>query len=307
MRDNLSILIIGKSGRNSVFRVPFPELFLVLTGAVLLFCLTFLSVILYNVSHYTVNQLFLIREEFKNTQLQGEVEFIARMSGDMGARITEVFGFDDNIRLLYGMSLIHKDIRQVGVGGPEGAVPDEADLLGPRYSEIRDLKASLDKMLRQTELESGSLAETRKEVVATSKRLRRFPSVLPVFGQITSLFGFRFHPIEQVYLNHEGVDIANVVWTPVYATADGVVRTANYTSGFGNLIILDHGYGYMTYYGHLQDFTVKPNQFVIRGDLIGYVGNSGRTTGPHLHYEIMKNCKPVDPLEFIYPVSTLMN
>ena len=307
MRDTLSILIVGKSGKNSVFRIPSPKFTLTLSGLVLLFSLTFSCVILYNVSHYAFNQLCLIREEFKNMQLGGEMEFISRMSGEIDSGITEVFKFDDNIRLLYGMASIPGDVRQVGVGGPDGEASDKPYLIEPRYTEIRDAKACLDKMLRQSELVSGSLFETQKEVVATSKRLRRFPSVLPVFGQITSLFGYRFHPIEKIYLNHEGVDIANKVWTPVYATADGVVRMADYSTGFGNLIILDHGYGYLTYYGHLQDFSVKQNQFVIRGDLIGYVGNSGRTTGPHLHYEIRKNSKPMDPLEFIYPVSTLMN
>ena len=307
MKDKFSIFIVGERAGNTVRPLPFPKAIIVLVSVLFVLSLCFTSIILSNISQHLINRIFMIKEEITSARLENEFIFMQKLAAEADKEINDLFSFDDNMRLLYGMSPINKDVREVGVGGPDLPDPGNAYFLEAHSAEIKDLEFGLDKMLRQSDFESGSIMETHKEVVHTFKKLRRFPSVLPVFGQISSGYGYRFHPIEKVFMNHDGIDIANERWTPVYATADGVVSMAEFSTGYGNLIVLEHGYGYTTYYGHLQDYAVRKNQFVIRGDLLGYIGNSGRTTGPHLHYEIRKSNKPKDPLEFIYPVTTLMN
>jgi hypothetical protein len=246
-------------------------------------------------------------ETLKARHLESDLHFINKMSASFECQMDTIFRFDDQTRLLYGLKPINEDVRQVGIGGPDISHSDVRLLDDRKADEVRELKAKIEKMLRQSELEISSVNETHRVIMATQKRLRHFPSVMPVFGRITSEFGYRFHPVQHAYLEHTGIDIANNPWTPVYATADGIVSFTDYISGYGNLIIVSHGYGYHTFYGHLKEFAIKRNQVVSRGELLGYVGSSGVTTGPHLHYEIRRAGKPVDPLDYVYPVSSVLN
>jgi murein DD-endopeptidase MepM/ murein hydrolase activator NlpD len=100
---------------------------------------------------------------------------------------------------------------------------------------------------------------------------------------------------------HYGIDISNVPWTPIYASADGVVQIAQKSSSFGNYVVLNHGNGIVTKYGHMQRYIVQPGQFVNRYQIIGYMGNTGRSVGPHLHYEVWRDGNAVNPLAYILP------
>lgn len=136
--------------------------------------------------------------------------------------------------------------------------------------------------------------------------MAHIPAIKPVKGYISSGFGMRFHPILHVMRFHAGLDIAAMVGTKVYATADGIVKRASRDGTYGNLIIIDNGYGYETYYAHLSAYAkgIKPGVKVKRGEVIGLVGQTGLTTGPHLHYEVHKNGKPVNPLGYFYANTT---
>lgn len=273
------------------------------------FCLvSFLTFIifLYGFSQYATNRAAYFHELVKRGNLRNRLDAIQKNSVETDAAIRKLFRFDDNVRILYGIKPIPRDIREVGIGGPDlsaGEVPSGFLRLN-REQEVRNLNVHLEKLLRQAEFEKSSLTEIDREIVMVKKRLRRFPSVLPAFGRLTSDFGLRLDPITRNPGYHYGIDVANRVWTPVYATADGIVKLMEANKeGFGNLIILDHGFGYCTLFAHLQDFMVKKDQFVMRGDLIGYIGVTGRTTGPHLHYEIRRYNKPVDPMECVHPMA----
>ena len=140
------------------------------------------------------------------------------------------------------------------------------------------------------------------------KMLASIPAIMPIFNKdlarTSSGFGFRMHPIYKIWKFHEGQDFTGPSGTDVYATGNGVVKGTygNKRSkvGFGQWIVIDHGYGYETLYGHLSAFNVKKGQKVKRGDVIGYIGNTGCSTGPHLHYGVHKDRKPVDPAFFFY-------
>jgi len=135
--------------------------------------------------------------------------------------------------------------------------------------------------------------------------LKSIPAIQPISNKdltrIASGFSYRIHPIYKIMHFHTGLDFAAPSGTEIYATGDGVVRVANAESrGYGNHIVLDHGYGYQTLYGHLSRYAVRPGQKVKRGEIIGYVGSTGTSTAPHLHYEVMKGGEKINPINFFY-------
>jgi len=152
--------------------------------------------------------------------------------------------------------------------------------------KLSEERKSLDTLYR--------LAEQKSEFLAA------IPAIRPIKNMynITSGFGMRIHPILKISRRHEGVDITAPKGTPVYATADGVVSRNQASSNYGIIVILDHGFSYQTLYAHLSKRAVKPGQKVKRGELIGYVGTTGLSMGPHLHYEVWRNGKPVNPVHF---------
>jgi murein DD-endopeptidase MepM/ murein hydrolase activator NlpD len=118
---------------------------------------------------------------------------------------------------------------------------------------------------------------------------------------VASGFGYRIDPVYKVTKMHAGLDFTAPTGTPIYATADGKIKLASYnTGGYGNHVVINHGYGYETLYGHMVRIKARPGQSVKRGDIIGWVGSTGKSTGPHCHYEVHKNGTPVDPVYFFY-------
>ncbi|WP_350343662.1 peptidoglycan DD-metalloendopeptidase family protein [Proteinivorax tanatarense] len=131
-----------------------------------------------------------------------------------------------------------------------------------------------------------------------AKRQAHTPSIRPTTGRVSSPFGYRNHPFTGARQFHSGVDIANSTGTPIKATANGTVVRASYNGGYGNMIIIDHGYGYTTYYAHLSEIEVRTGQKVTKGETIGQMGSTGQSTGPHLHYEVRVRGNPVNPTDY---------
>ena len=144
-----------------------------------------------------------------------------------------------------------------------------------------------------------SLGLTRNSTTADWVRANSAPNLWPVEGQITGSFGERIDPFNGEGAFHSGVDISSYVGSPVMAPADGLVTFADFMGGYGRAVIVDHGHGISTRYGHLSSFAVTAGQHIQRGDTIGYVGLSGRSTGPHLHYEVRVNDVPVNPYKYL--------
>ena len=161
-------------------------------------------------------------------------------------------------------------------------------------------------MLRkELAIQSKSLDDILKMAKAKDKLLAAIPAIQPVrnenLKQMASGFGYRTDPFTKARKMHEGMDFTAKTGTPIYATGDGVVEKADNTaSGYGNHIVIRHGFGYETLYGHLSRYKCRAGQHIKRGDIIGYVGSTGRSEGPHLHYEVHKNGKVVNPLNFYY-------
>lgn len=166
---------------------------------------------------------------------------------------------------------------------------------GGPASIAEQLTEQLPGLREEVELRQASLEDLQQAIARRQARLAATPSIWPVRGQLTSRFGFRSNPLGRGREFHAGYDIAAPYGTRVLATADGQVIFAGWQVGFGRTIIVDHGYGFKTFYGHNSRLAVTAGQSVEKGQVIAYVGSTGRSTGPHLHYEVWINGQPVDP------------
>lgn len=180
------------------------------------------------------------------------------------------------------------------------------DLEGYDNSQlVTNTTKRIDVLRKELAVQSKSLDDILKMAKAKDKLLAAIPAIQPVRNEnlksMVSGFGYRTDPFTKARKMHEGMDFTAKTGTPIYATGDGVVERADNTaSGFGNHIVIRHGFGYETLYAHLSRYKCRSGQRIKRGDIIGYVGSTGRSEGPHLHYEVHKNGKIVNPLNFYY-------
>jgi murein DD-endopeptidase MepM/ murein hydrolase activator NlpD len=212
---------------------------------------------------------------------------------------------DDNIyRVVLGAEPIDKSVRNAGIGGSD------------RYADIREknldngelvieIAEKIDLLKRKLYIETKSQDEVSKLAENKQKLFAAIPAIQPISNKqllaLASGFGMRTHPIYKVKKMHAGIDFAAAIGTPIYATADGkVVEVDVKFSGYGKMVVIDHGFGYRTRYAHMHDFAVRSGQNIKRGDLVGYVGNTGLSTAPHLHYEVLINGQHVDPVHYFY-------
>ena len=170
---------------------------------------------------------------------------------------------------------------------------------------LTNLITQLNNLSVRSAFQDKSYVEVSVMVKNKEKLLRAIPAIQPLsnnnLNRIASGFGKRIDPIYKTYRVHYGLDFAAPSGTPIYATADGVVKVAGFNSdGYGNKVVIDHGFGYQTLYGHMVRVNVNPGQSVVRGSVIGYVGSTGKSTGPHCHYEVIKNGTKVDPVYYFY-------
>ncbi|HEX2532863.1 MAG TPA: M23 family metallopeptidase [Chitinophagaceae bacterium] len=170
---------------------------------------------------------------------------------------------------------------------------------------VRSISQTLDTLASRVRMQQKSYDQIRVMVQNKEKLLAGTPAIQPVsnkdLNRIASGFGYRIDPIYKTIKFHAGLDFTAPQGTPIYATANGVVKTASHSeSGYGNHVIIHHGYGYETLYGHMVRIKARPGQRVERGDIIGYVGSTGKSTGPHCHYEVHKNGQKLDPVYFFY-------
>jgi murein DD-endopeptidase MepM/ murein hydrolase activator NlpD len=216
-------------------------------------------------------------------------------------RLAQLETTGDELRNVAALQPIDKDIREVGVGGGSfefAYYPDEMSRISG------EIKLDLDKIERAVNLEKSSLREITTALSEQQDLMVHFPSIRPIVGgQIRDDFGFRVHPLTGKIQEHKGIDMPSREGTRVLATADGVVKVvkSNFKTNksYGQYIIIDHDYGYETLYAHLSKIDVRPGEKVKRWQVIGEVGQTGATTGPHLHYEVHHNERVVDPEFFI--------
>ncbi len=209
---------------------------------------------------------------------------------------------DQAVRSYADMPQIDNDIRKLGIGGLSLNDYSTFDGLAPKVEKrVSLLETDIEALSRKVKLELESYTSIYEKVKQNSEKMEHIPSILPsTGGYMNTGYTYRTDPFDGKRRFHYGQDIVVYTGTPVFAPADGRVQHARNQGGFGKTIKINHGYGYVTFFAHLSRYAVKRGTEVKRGDLIGYSGNSGRSTGPHLHYEVHYYGKPQNPLDYFF-------
>lgn len=241
-----------------------------------------------------------IRLKRENTEL---IQIYKDLNNKVSKIDTEFYSIENKDENIYRAIFDVKpfQIRNGGSGGSD------------KYLKYKDLENSklvintakrIDKLSEKIKLEKKSITDLEKITYSKQDELIHTPAIQPVENKdlvrTGSGFGMRFHPILHIFRMHEGQDFVCPKGSEVYATADGKVTSVRKSTTFGNVVEIDHGFGYLTLYAHLSGFNVKQGQKVKRGDIIGYVGSTGLSSGYHLHYEVHKNGKPINPISYFF-------
>lgn len=259
---------------------------------------------------YLFARFSLVQLHRENTVLRRKVDFLGRLAHGERTQLEQLSEFENLARLKHGLLSIDGEALQAGVGGRPSAAELVASLLdGPAVRSADSIRHDVGALLRRARLQDSTLAELSEQISRVNSRWAQRPSTWPVWGgRITSPFGARIHPFTGYSIRHQGLDIAHVEWTPIYCTANGIVRYVGRKQYYGNLVVIDHhGNGFETRYAHLVQAEAEEGQVVRRGDLVGYMGRTGRSTGVHLHYEVRKNGRPVNPLDYILPRDVIVD
>jgi murein DD-endopeptidase MepM/ murein hydrolase activator NlpD len=289
LRKRFYIFFVARdeAGQLRKITIPVQYLYVLLAGAAIgALCLTGIASsythLLREVAHYHE-----LRTE--HAQLKDNYSRLEQVEKERDIQVASLGSLASEVSALYGLksdpAMVSASTEQI---------------------QAAQVNSSLDQLyaLKHTALSGAasvgiSLGLTKNSTTADWIRANSAPNLWPVEGQITASFGERIDPFNGEGAFHSGVDISAVVGSPVIAPADGSVTFADFLGGYGRAIMVDHGHGITTRYGHLSSFAVTAGQFIHRGDTIGYVGSSGRSTGPHLHYEVRINDAPVNPYKYL--------
>lgn len=290
--ETLSFEKIEKKFSKRLYKVIFPQFILSLI----------LGIIIFSVSSMYIASPAELKLKEKSNELKLKYELLNNQFGKIENTLIKLQTRDDEVyRMIFQVAPVPKSKRLAGIGG------------GERYKDFKRYKNGnliiktsnkTDNIAKRMLVQSESYDEIIDLVNSKEKMASCIPAIQPIaLNQLTrfgSAFGRRFHPIDHVWKMHTGVDLTAPRGTPVHASGDGIVARAGVAGGYGNHIRINHGYGYLTLYGHLSKILVRPGQRVKRGDIIGLVGSTGKSTCPHLHYEVRINGKWVNPINFYY-------
>lgn len=243
--------------------------------------------------------------ERQNQVLAGEIERLGGRVENLSDTLALISRRDEEIRLVAGLEPLDPDVRRAGIGGPAGNWPEREDLLrdgGATGRQAFSVHANLDALIRRANLIATSFKQAADSLQYQVQRLAAMPSIMPTTGFLASRFSsIRYHPILHENRPHEGIDIAAPYGTEVVAPAQGHIVKVGWENGYGLSVVIDHGYGIQTRYAHLSRAGVAVGQTVKRGDRLAWVGSTGLSVGPHLHYEVLVNGRPTDPLRYVLP------
>lgn len=257
---------------------------------------------LYNTYFQTSKEALLHKE---NDELRLYYDVLTKEMKETNRMLADLQNRDDNVyRIIFEAEPIPASVRTAGVGGTN-RYKDIMDKGLEREDLILNTTQKIDKLKKQMYIQTKSYDEIIQLAKSKEKMFASIPAVQPLdnkdLTRLASGFGLRIHPIYKVKRMHTGLDFAAQKGSPIYATGDGVVsKVAANAGGYGNEVQVNHGYGYITLYAHMSAFAVKPGQRVKRGELLGYVGSTGSSTAPHLHYEVIHNGVKVNPVHFFF-------
>lgn len=261
--------------------LPKAVVYLIVGFFLLLIPLSFYLIIT-NAQHiFTRNKVSTLTKE--NQALKQELLVVKSQVDTLSQKLQELAKLDAQIRIAANLELIPSDVRLLGYGG----------------GSDNEFSASVDNLIERAKLQEQSFKELKRYLDQQSALLQHTPSIWPVSGWISSGFGYRRSPFTGRSEYHDGLDVVAPAGTPIRATAMGRVRFAGYKAGWGRVVEIDHGFGYITFYAHCQSIKVNSGTKVNRGDIIATVGRSGSATGNHLHYGVKVSGNWVNPLNYI--------
>ena len=238
----------------------------------------------------------------ENRQQQEHILFLAKHTSDLEEQLQGIQVLDSSIRDLMKLDTPQTSASVDVTPSIEVALDNRVQLASRNLSlaaTILRTQQSIEQIKNSIPETEDSLKDLEKKVQVQRAKDAATPSLWPTSGKITSGFGYRRSPFGSTREFHSGLDIGAPKGTPIYATANGVVRMAGYNGGYGNVVFIDHGYGFSTVYAHQWKLAVKVGQQVVKGQLIGYVGSSGASTGPHVHYEVRVNGVAANPTQYL--------
>ena len=266
--------------------------------ASVVFSFLILSIAFYNIRNYIQKEAAKENQSLRQeiSSFNKDLSLILEVLGDIQLR-------DDNIyRAIFETDPYPDYKRQLGTGGNSMKYKKYENM------EYGDLVIEISKKIELIEKKLASQSKSFDEEFDLTKEkqkmIKSIPSIQPVSNRdltrIASGFGLRMHPIYKIIKMHKGMDFTAPIGTEIYATGDGIVEKVGWVGGYGRTIMINHGFGYKTRYAHCSKYNCRKGQKVKRGDLIGFVGNTGQSSGPHLHYEVFKNNRQINPVNFFF-------
>jgi murein DD-endopeptidase MepM/ murein hydrolase activator NlpD len=275
-------MLVARNAEGELLKIPVPMHYLyVFVAGALIGMLTLTGI----VGSYT--RMLVKARKFNDlrseqTALQKQYKQLEEIAQENELQAQSLSSLAGEVSSLYGLK-------------PDPAFQDD----DPASASLQQLYALRSSAMNGTASVGIGMGELRDTSIRDWMRLAAAPTLWPVMGRITSSFGERNDPFNGEGAFHRGVDISSDIGTRIIAPADGIIRFADFMNGYGRAVIIDHGNGISTLYGHLSGFAVTAGQLVHRGDAVGYVGQSGRSTGPHLHYEVRIFNTPVNPSKYL--------
>lgn len=288
------MLIPGASGILKQLRIPLAAIYLVLAIIIVLVFSSFFFSAQFFTDKVADKELQQLRVE--NERLKEQYEQMRWYLAEVEDRYEKLVKKEIYLRSIFDLPEIEPQQRQLGIGGPPP--PTMASMSETERAAVAT-EVEVDRLLKLSEFELEKYAEIETSLLSLKGRLDHTPSIWPTKGWISRGYGMKYDPFTGYKQMHSGLDIANHRGTPIVATADGRVASVGRNGGMGKTIVINHGFGFKTKYGHLSEIKVKRGQKVKRGDVIALMGSTGYSTGPHLHYEVIRNGRTLNPMKYI--------
>lgn len=301
MRKGFYTILVIPQKKSSIRKISVSGNFLKFISLMLFLCI--LSIGYFSYDYFKIRDKVDELAELKelSSSQKKHIDMLGGKVAEFGKKMTELKQFDKKIRIITNLEDEIDDSNLLGMGGPipdekiaEGKLADADKIIIGRTHE------GIDQLFQEAERQERSFLDLLEFLRNQKSLLAKTPSIWPVRGWVTSEFGHRISPFTGRSELHKGIDIATRMKSEIVAPANGLVISCREVAGMGKEVTIDHGNGIVTVYGHLYKFNVKKGQKVHRGDLIGYVGNSGRSTGPHLHYGVMVKGVYVNPRRHLF-------
>ncbi len=296
-------VLTNDASKTRQFRLPFRSL--KIAGAVSGLFVLVLAFVLFDYAKLKSVDMEYGSLKMASSEQRLTMQAFASRIKELEGQLAKLSLFDKKIRIIANiekepMPAGHSDQQLLGMGGDSVVEEELFTKPGARVGElVEKMRSDLMNLEHMASTQEESFAELKDYLSKRSVKLASTPSILPAKGWVTSNYGSRVSPFTGEPQHHTGIDIANRIGTPVAASADGIVVQAGKNSSLGKFVSISHGYGIKTTYGHLSEVMVKPGQKVKRGAQIGQMGNTGRSTGPHLHYAVSVNGLNVNPEKYI--------